>query len=170
MNIVFNCSHCQQELEIDDTCAGEIIECPSCTKTVVVPGAVGSPVPVEDPEIPAPSPAPFAAPAIAAAPAAPVEADFIFKPKSTASNEIQKPFTRSLEVMAKGDKKIMLKTVRREDCRKDGNDRFDEIVSEFLQQLPDGDLVSISPIHYSYPGKEPGHIFEDYGVVIVFKQ
>lgn len=164
MNIVFNCSHCQQELEIDDTWAGEIIDCPSCAKKVAIPGAVGSPVPVEESTPPLPPPA---APVVSAAP---VEADFIFKPKGSTSNEIQKPFIRSLEVMAKGDKKLTIKTVRREDCRKDGNDRFDEVVSEFLQQLPDGDLVSISPIHYSYPGKEPGHIFEDYGVVIVFKR
>ncbi|MSR42905.1 MAG: hypothetical protein EXS19_02570 [Pedosphaera sp.] len=171
MNVIFNCLHCQQELEGEDTWAGEIIECPSCKKEVIVPGAAGPAVSVSMEET-APSPSQSSPePSVPAASAeSVVEADFVFKPTGGTSDEIRKPFVRSFEAVAKGDKKVAIKTVRREDCRKDGNDCFDEVVSGFLQQIAHEDLISISPIHYSYPGKEPGHIFEDYGVVIVFKQ
>ncbi len=168
MNIIFNCLHCQQELEVDDTWGGQPLECPTCKKETIVPNleaAEASPEPVEPL---APPPARSSAPPSAPAPV--IEEDAIFKPKSSGANEIQRPLVRSLEAMAKGDKKIAIKTFRREECRKDGNDRFDETVSEFLRQLPDGDLIGVSPIHYSYPGKEPGQIFGDYGVVITFKQ
>lgn len=163
MDIIFNCPHCQTELGIDDSWSGQAIECPTCKKEAVVPG--DAPAPETPPEPIIAPPSRMSAPASAAAP----EENFIFKPKG-GPNEIQRPLVRSLEAMAKGDKKVAIKTFRREECRKDGNDHFDEAVSEFLRQLPDGDLISVSPIHYSYPGKEPGQIFGDYGVAITFKQ
>jgi DNA-directed RNA polymerase subunit RPC12/RpoP len=163
MEITFNCPQCSADLVIDDSWAGQAIECPTCQKEILVPTETAG-----EPAMPPPAPARSPAPAPAPAPAA--EEEFVFNPTAGGTGEIQKPTTRSLEVMAKGDKKVTLKTFRREDCRKDGNDRFDEVVSEFLRQIPDGDLVSISPVHYSYPGKEPGQIFQDYGVTILFKQ
>lgn len=37
MDISFSCSHCSQELQIDESAAGTEVQCPTCQKSVVVP-------------------------------------------------------------------------------------------------------------------------------------
>ena len=34
---IFTCPHCGSELEVDDSLAGQVVECPSCRKGIVVP-------------------------------------------------------------------------------------------------------------------------------------
>src|SRR5690348_3567439 len=37
MDIIFNCAHCNQELEVDVAGAGSEITCPNCDETIVIP-------------------------------------------------------------------------------------------------------------------------------------
>ena len=37
MDITFNCPKCDQELVVDDSYAGEQIECPECSSQIIVP-------------------------------------------------------------------------------------------------------------------------------------
>jgi hypothetical protein len=39
MDILFNCPHCQQELQVEASAAGSEIECPACSKSLTVPAA-----------------------------------------------------------------------------------------------------------------------------------
>jgi hypothetical protein len=85
-----------------------------------------------------------------------------------AAAKIMKP-SRPLDVAAKGDRKLRLKSFRRQDHVKDGRDNFDETVSDFFAKTGEGNVVSVHPFQYTCAGKEPGQSQVDYGVVIIYK-
>jgi hypothetical protein len=82
---------------------------------------------------------------------------------------IKKP-NRPLEVAAKdSDKKIRIRTFKRTDCQEVGRDRFDDVVSEFLDKVGWDNVISVNTINYSYIQLETHTVVTDYGVLIVFK-
>src|SRR5438309_859002 len=54
MDLIFNCPKCGQELEVDDSGAGEEIDCPSCSSKIHIPGPA-TPVAAPDGAEPAPA-------------------------------------------------------------------------------------------------------------------
>jgi hypothetical protein len=166
MDIVFNCPFCNQELQVDEAGAGAEIPCPACNETLLVPSAEFSnlvPTQAETPEASAP----------AAPPAAPITnkdtRSVAMAQRAAAPAEIQKPAARSLDAAARGDKRARVKTFRRQECMKDGKDRFDESVNEFLQKVGGDNIIAIHPITYSYPAKEGNQMLTDYGVIVHYK-
>jgi DNA-directed RNA polymerase subunit RPC12/RpoP len=158
MDISFKCPNCQQELEVDAAGAGSSIECPACQSaiTVPVPEQTGAPPVAEE------KPA-----------AAPVKVERHFSvpvhEKLTEEPLIQKP-NRPLDVVAKdGDKTMRIKSFKRSDCQEVGRDRFDELVSAFLEKVGQTNIVSVNPITYSYMELGSRMILADYGVMIVYK-
>ena len=161
MDIVFNCPFCSQELSVDETGAGAEIPCPSCNEVLLVPSSEFSNLATTAEEAAAAAPAPAPAPnkdtrsiGRASTPEAPAQ---ILKPN------------RPLDATAKGDKKPRLKTFRRQDCMKDGKDRFDDMVTEFLQKVGADNFVEAHAINYSYVPKEGTQVLTDYGVVVVYR-
>ena len=75
----------------------------------------------------------------------------------------------ALDAAARGDKRARVKTFRRQECMKDGKDRFDESVNEFLQKVGGDNIIAIHPITYSYPAKEGNQMLTDYGVIVHYK-
>jgi hypothetical protein len=159
MDISFKCPICDQELEVDASGAGSSIECPSCNNSIVVP----NPDPAQVVQVAA---------AAAAPPGPPKEEKHFSVPvheHAPAQALIQKP-NRPLDVIAKeGDKVMRIKTFKRSDCVEVGKDRFDELVSLFLEKVGQTNIVSINPISYSYIELGSRQIMGDYGVMIVFK-
>ncbi len=52
MDVIFNCSHCDQELSVDAAGAGSEIECPSCGGRIVIPAPPeGAPAPAGGPRV-----------------------------------------------------------------------------------------------------------------------
>ena len=83
---------------------------------------------------------------------------------------IQKPTGRPLEVIAKeGEKTLRIRTFKRTDCQEVNKDRFDEIVSAFLEKIGHANVVSVNTVNYSFMELSTRHILQDYGVLIVFK-
>lgn len=161
MDIIFKCSNCEQELEVDASGAGSVIECPACSKTITVP----VPEPPPAPEEAAPPTPPPAEPPVKEAKhfAVPVHGE-------AAAALIQKPSARPLDIIAKeGDKTLRIKTFKRTDCQEVGKDHFDEIVSAFLHKVGQLNIVSVNPINYSYQELSSRAILTDYGVMIIFK-
>ncbi len=155
MDMIFSCPNCKQQLEAESAMAGNEIACPSCGATIVIPEA---------------NPMNLHLNPIASSAAAKQEYHFTV-PVHDAPAEalIQKP-SRPLEAVAKdGDKKLRVKCIRRTDCVEVGRDRFDEIVSEVLQNIGEPNIVSITPLTYTHMDLGTRQLLTDFGVMIVYK-
>ena len=159
MDILFKCPHCNTELEVDSTAAGESITCPACSRSITIPAAP-----------PGSSPAP-AAPAAASSAPPRVEKRFSV-PVTDKPVEplIQKPLP-SLEAQAQKEGKQMLrvKTIRHIDCKEVGHDNFDLFLTEFLNKIGDDSIVSLTPINYSYVEMGTQKLLNDFGVMILYR-
>ena len=152
MDIVFNCPHCGLSLEVDQDAAGQQFDCPTCQKMVTVP--------IKTTWVPNAGPAP-----------SPREEKRMAVPVSQKPIEslIQKP-NKSLELAAKESKPgLRVKTLRHSDCKEVGTDKFDEVVSDFLNKIGDQALVSITPINYSYLDNGSQKLLTDFGVMVIYR-
>ncbi|MEY4691627.1 MAG: hypothetical protein RIT19_1952 [Verrucomicrobiota bacterium] len=159
MDIVFNCPHCGLEIEVDQDAAGQQFDCPTCQKALTVPEATASAAPAT----PVPVPTPAAS--------APREEKRMAVPVSQKAVEslIQKP-NKSLELAAKESKPGMrVKTIRHSDCKEVGKDKFDEVVSDFLNKIGDQAIVSITPVNYSYLDIGTQKLLTDFGVMVIYR-
>jgi DNA-directed RNA polymerase subunit RPC12/RpoP len=159
MDIIFKCPNCEQELEVDSSGAGSEIECPACSKTILVPAPEPGAMPATADSTPLPAAVP-----------AKVEKHFAV-PIHTEATEalIQKPSARPLHIAKEGDKTLRIKTFKRSECQEVGKDHFDETVSAFLEKVGQANIVSISSINYSAVELGSRAVLTDYGVMIVFK-
>ena len=168
MEIIFNCPHCEQELSVDAGGAGEEIKCPTCGETITIPEQSTKVAPVDLPPIGTPGSGPVNA--IATSAAAKVELRLKVPVRATpAAPLIEKP-KMPLDVVAKGaDKKIRIHTMRRAQCMESGHDKFDEKVSQYLNEVGEANLIGIHPISYEIFDVGTQKVMVDFGVIIVFK-
>ena len=158
MDIVFKCTHCDQELSVDDSAAGVEIQCPSCGQTIVVPPA-GPRAEVLNP---------MATSAAARAEQPHFKVPTYDKAPAPAAT-IEKPLA-PLEAAAKQtDKQIRVKTLRHSDHIEVGKDLFDEHVSQILQKIGEINIISISPITYTHLDMATRQWVTDYGVLVVYR-
>src|ERR1041385_1092975 len=137
MDMIFSCPDCKQQLEAETSMAGNQIACPSCGATIVIPEANPMNIHVNP---------------IASSAAAKQEYHFSVPVRDVPTESlIQKP-APPLEAAARaeGDKKLRVKCIRRTDCVEVGKDRFDDIVSEYLQKIGESNIVSITPLTYTH--------------------
>jgi ribosomal protein S27E len=169
MDVVFNCPKCEQELAVDSTGAGSEIECPACGQTIVIP----------EPELTVPrgGGVDLAAPRvevhpinpIASSAAAKVELHLKVPSNKTTESLIAKPLA-PLEVAAKeSDKKIRVRTIRHTDCIEVGHDKFDEVVSNFLVKVGEPNIISITPITYTFLDIGTQKLLTEFGVIVVYR-
>jgi hypothetical protein len=150
---------------------GTEINCPSCGEAIIIPkpesvvnhvgvnNAPGSPQGEVHPVN-----------AIASSAAAKVEMH-LRVPVRTAPTEslIVKPLV-PLEAAAKTtDKKIRVKTIKHTDCIEVGHDKFDEVVSNFLEKTGEPNVISISTIVYTHLDIGTQKLLQDFGVMVVFR-
>jgi hypothetical protein len=165
MDIVFNCPHCQVELEVEADAAGESIDCPECKRPIRIPSGPGSGATAGP--LPPPPPVP-SVPATAAAP----EKKFAVPTSNKPVEPLIQKAKPSLQAQAKADGKklLRLKTLRHSDCKEVGKDRFDDVVSDFLNAIGEENLISITPINYSYVEMGTQKLVTDFGMAIVYKE
>ncbi len=156
MDIEFKCSHCDQELTVDASGAGSEIKCPSCEQIIVIPA-------------PGPDQQSHEINAIKSSAAAREELHFkVPLHDKPAERLIAKPLP-PLEVSAKEGIKLRVKTIRRIDCVEVGHDRFDEVVTGFLDKVGEANIVSINTIAYTHIDIGSQKLLTDFGVLIVYK-
>jgi DNA-directed RNA polymerase subunit RPC12/RpoP len=166
MDIIFNCPKCEQELAVDSSGAGTEINCPSCSEKILIPQTAAPPgfVPpsrTHDPAHPVSTMASSAAAKVEMHLKVPVH-------DKPAESLIEKPLV-PLEVAAKeSDRKMKVKTIRHTDCIEVGKDRYDEIVSEFLQKVGRDNIISISPINYTHMDLGTRALMTEFGVTIIY--
>jgi hypothetical protein len=154
MDITFACPNCKQQLETESGLSGSSINCPACNAVIIIPEV--DPANVRT----------------AHAVAVGHEDKHFVVPVTEAPTQslIQKP-KPPLEAAAKGDgtKHLRVKCIRRTECVEVGKDHFDEIVTHFLKDIGDANLVSVSSINYSTLDIGSQKILTDYGVMIVYR-
>jgi len=172
MDVIFNCPKCEQELAVDSMGAGTEIECPSCGETLVIPepeeGGPRGGIPTLPPD---PNTQIEGQPVnpIASSAAARVELHLRVPTNKSAESLIAKPLA-PLEVTAKeSDKKIRTKTIRHTDCIEVGHDKFDEFVTSFLSKVGESNIISISPINYTFLDIGTQKLMTEYGVFVVYR-
>lgn len=165
MDIVFNCPNCGQELEVESTAAGSQIACPACQAAITIP----------EPQTPVPSPTsptklePHIVNPMASSAAAHVEMHLkvpVHEGPAASLIEKAKP---PLEVAAKGHKKIRVKTIRHTDCIEVGHDKFDDVITNFLQKVGEDNVTSVTPLTYTHLDIGSQKLMTDYAVLIVYR-
>ncbi|HEX3799763.1 MAG TPA: hypothetical protein VH413_13790 [Verrucomicrobiae bacterium] len=172
MDVLFNCPKCNQELEVDSSGVGEEITCPSCNNKIRIPAnAKPAPPPAEtDAEATTPRWGTPMANAIAASAAAKVEKHLKVPVHSKPQEALITKPPVPLEVAAKeSDRMLRVKSIRRVDCVEVGHDKFDEIVGKFLAKLGMDNLISVTPLNYSYLDIASQKMLTDYGVLIIYR-
>jgi hypothetical protein len=173
MDIIFNCPHCEQEMAVDSSGAGSEVQCPACGQKITIPTAAPPPPQAAPPAGHAPAGGDTShqpAHTIASSAAAKVEMH-LKVPVRDKPGEIliAKPKPQAV-VAAKGaEKKLRVRTIRHATCVESGHDKFDERISEFLNQVGEANLISVHTVGYTHFDVSIQKIVEDYGVVIVFR-
>jgi DNA-directed RNA polymerase subunit RPC12/RpoP len=156
MDVTFKCLHCHQELVADAGLAGTSIQCPSCSKALTVPQPDLHSVKILNP--------------IATSAAAKEDKHFVVPTHEGPSEVlIKKPVVVAKPVVQVGEKLLRIKTIRRIDCVEVGHDRFDEVISEFLDKVGPENLVSINTLNYTHLDIGSQKLLTDFGVLIVYR-
>lgn len=156
MYITFHCEKCRQQLEVDASGAGSQIECPTCGAHVVIPNPDPSNVHIHNP--------------IAHSAGAREEKHFkVPVGEGPSKSLIEKP-NKPLEMAAKDDeRRVRIRTIRHADCMEVGKDKFDDVVSQFLNQVGEEHIISIDHITYTNRDLSSGELMSDYGVLVVYR-
>jgi DNA-directed RNA polymerase subunit RPC12/RpoP len=169
MEIIFNCTQCDQELSVDAEAAGSEFNCPTCGTRLVVPQqADGAPALNEAGEAPRTF-GPAVVNPIKTSAAAKEEHHFKVPMREHAPEDLIEKPKAPLEVAAKEAFSIKVKTIRHSDCVEVGHDKFDEMVTKFLNKVGEGNLVSMQPVTYQYIEIGSQKVVTDYGLIIVYK-
>jgi ribosomal protein S27E len=172
MDVIFDCPHCEQELEVDAAGSGSEIECPSCGESITIPkpgdpGArVSGGVDLEaKPHVDGQPVNPIASSA-----AAKVEMHLKVPVRDEPTETLIEKPAPPLEVTVKEtDKKIRIKTIRHTDCIEVGHDRFDEVVSDFLGKVGEKHIVSINSFNYTHMDLGTQKLMTEFGVLIIYR-
>ena len=82
---------------------------------------------------------------------------------------IAKPLA-PLEVAAKeSDRKMRVKTIKHTDCIEVGHDKFDEVVTNFLNKIGEANIINITPINYTNLDIGTQKLMTEYGIFIIYR-
>lgn len=171
MDIIFNCSKCEQELAVDVTAAGSEITCPACNENIVIPapGSPGTRTGSTTDSLPTAGEVHPVNP-IASSAAAKVEMHLKVPVRDQPAERLIEKAPKPLEVAAKeSDRKLKVKTIRRQDCVEVGHDLFDDTVTKFIQKVGEQHIVNFIPVTYTYLDIGTQKLLTDFGVMIVYR-
>ena len=163
MDIIFDCPKCGQELAVDSTGAGTEIECPSCSETITIPQestkpASGGTIITGQTANP-----------IASSAAAKIEKHLKVPLRDKPGESLVKKVQPTAVVTKSTDKKIRVHTIRHAGCVEFGHDKFDEKVTDFLNEIGETNLIGIHITDYTYLDVGTQKIMMDFGVLIVYR-
>ena len=169
MDIIFNCPHCEQEMAIDSSGAGSEIQCPSCGEKITIPSTPTPPAPASDPAGSADG-GHQGTHSIASSAAAKVEMHLKVPVRDKPGEVLIAKSKPPLEAVARGaDKKARVHTIRHSACIEAGHDKFDERVSEFLNEVGEANLIGMHTISYTHFDVGTQKILTDYGLMVIYR-
>jgi len=168
MDVIFNCPKCEQELAVDSSGAGSEIDCPACGESITIPEPENViPRPGAEVEAGAPRIEPRTVAPVASSAAAKVEMHLRVASNKAPESLITKPLP---PLDAKDSEKGMrIRTIRHTDCIEVGHDKFDEIVTKFLNKVGEAQIVSINTLSYTILDIGTQKLMTDYGLLIVYR-
>ena len=156
MDVMFVCPSCKQQLEADSNMAGSAISCPSCHAQIIIPAADAANTRVANPT--------------SSSAGAKEEKHFAVPvSEGPTASLIQKPPPPLEAAKNSGDRQMRIRCIRRTECVEVGKDHFDEVVSKFLNETGEQNIISINTINYTHVDMGTRQVLTDYGVMIVFK-
>jgi DNA-directed RNA polymerase subunit RPC12/RpoP len=168
MDIIFNCPKCEQELAVDSSGAGSEITCPACSEKIVIPAA--SKTASSSSALPTHAEEGHPVNPISSSAAAKVEMHLKVPVRDTPSASLIEKPNKPLEVAAKeSDRKLKVKTIRHTDCIEVGHDRFDEVVTNFLQKVGEPQIVSVTPLTYTHLDIGSQKLMTDFAVLVIYR-
>jgi hypothetical protein len=163
MDIVFNCPNCEQELAVDSSGAGTNIECPSCHETITIP----SPNAPAEPALPPPS---LAASPISTSAAAKVEMHLKVPVLDKSPAPLIAKSKPPLEAVVRGaGKRILSHTIKHAACIESGHDKFDEVVTKFLNEVGEPNVIAMHTISYTHLDIGTQKMLNDYGLLVLYR-
>ena len=164
MEIIFNCPNCDQELSVDGEGAGSEIKCPTCGAKITIPNK-----PPEAPSAPPPDAGVHPINPIASSAAAKIEMHLKVPVRDKPGESLVKKVA-PLTVAAKAaDKKIRIRTIRHATCIEAGHDKFDERITEFLNEVGETNVISTHVVNYEHFDVALQKIMTDYGLIVVYR-
>ncbi len=155
MDLNFHCPHCQQELLVDESAAGQLIQCPTCGAEIGVPMADATNLRPHNP--------------IHGSAAARVEHHFVV-PVYEGPPEVLIPQSNKEEDVSTGpEKKIKIRIFRHSDCIEVGRDRYEEMVSAFFNKIGWDNILSVTPLNYTHIDIATQKILTDYAIQIIYR-
>jgi DNA-directed RNA polymerase subunit RPC12/RpoP len=164
MDIIFECPNCNQELAVDSSGAGTNIECPSCGDTITIPANPQNPPDSRELSVPNLTASPITSSA-----AAKVEKHLKVPVRTTPAEPLIAKAKPPLGARVVGDKQVRIRTIRRAACIESGHDNFDDMVSKFLLEIGEPNLMSVHTVGYTYFDVATQKMLTDYGVLIVYR-
>jgi len=171
MDVSFNCPKCGLHISADAEAVGELINCPECdVEFRIPPGRPRQrPVPVDVKK----STGPAGALVSAKGKTGPTGKASTHKPLVVPHHTgPQESLLKKAEPAAKANKgeppKIRVRCIKRSTCVEVGHDRFDEVVTEFLNQVGQDNIIHMSPIAYGVVDAS-GRMLPDYGIMVIYK-
>ncbi len=164
MEIIFNCPNCDQELSVDGEGAGSEIKCPTCGAKITIPN--------KPPEAaPGPPPAGGVHPInpIASSAAAKIEMHLKVPVRDKPGESLVKKVAPLAVATKAADKKIRIRTIRHATCIEAGHDKFDERITEFLNEVGEANVISTHVVNYEHFDVALQKIMTDYGLIVVYR-
>ena len=66
-------------------------------------------------------------------------------------------------------KHLIQRTIRHAQCVESGQDKFDEVVSKFLNEVGETNIVGIHTVSYSFLDIGTQKLLSDYGVLVIYR-
>jgi DNA-directed RNA polymerase subunit RPC12/RpoP len=164
MEIIFNCPNCEQELSVDGEGAGSEIKCPTCGAKITIPNKAP-----EAASVPPPAAGVQPINPIASSAAAKIEMHLKVPVRDKPAESLLKKPKLPLEAVARGlDKRIRTRTIRHSACLEAGHDKFDERITELLNEIGEPNIVGVHIVNYEHLDASTQKVLLDYGVLVVY--
>ncbi len=164
MEIIFNCPNCDQELSVDGEGAGSEIKCPTCGAKITIPNR-----PPEVALTPTPADGVHPINPIASSAAAKIEMHLKVPVRDKPGESLVKKAVPLAVATKTGDRKIRTRTIRHSMCIEAGHDKFDERVTEFLNEVGEPNIVGLHAVNYEHLDASTQKVLLDYGVMVVYR-
>ena len=163
MDILFTCPNCKQQLEAPTALAGTTINCPACSHQLVIPEA--------DPANTRAAGAPAAGAAADGNASRLEEHHFVVPVREGPTQSLIQKALPPLEVAARVDgvKMLKVKCIRHSDNVEVGKDKFDEVVSDFLNKIGEANVVNVSVFNYEHLDLGTRQMVTDYGILVLYR-